>query len=329
MRIKIPFVNKPYLLLITNLFCNFKCSYCIQTKSSLDVRYNAKKINVPAVLEFLKHNRIDHSVKLMGGESTIHPDFEQLMDGLLGLYRKVTITTNLNGLWYKKFDITLSKIQTWGRRIKWNTTFHPDFMEADLYIERIRAFRDANINVSQVATTDTPNIDPKILEKLNEADIGWKLQTFTGRNPEGQLLPRTWSDINTDYPQLYNPAKYIENYDEYINNCEDANLGGQDFRDEWVNCKTSRFLIGPDNNVYPCHRHLYVQDERYVCGSIHDVKMKNFKRPWHKFSSQWVLPCSTKCNPCDFKSVIIESTGRPNLIKGDTQPITFKSAVEK
>lgn len=228
------------------------------------MRLNPKIIDVEAVLQFLEHNRIDHSVKLMGGEATLHPDFEHLMDGLLRLYRKITITSNLHGLWFKDFDKTLTKMKSWGHKVKWNTTFHPDFMDVDMYVARIRALKAANINLSQVATTDTPDLDPGIIESLHSADIGWRLQTFTGRNKNGELLPKTWDDVNRKYPQLYDPSKYINNYDEYVSGCEDANLGGKDYRQGWVECSTSRFLIGPDNNIYPCHRHLYVQDENYV-----------------------------------------------------------------
>ncbi|MCB0413103.1 MAG: radical SAM protein [Bdellovibrionales bacterium] len=300
-------LGRPYLLIITNLFCNHKCSYCIQQKSSLDVRMNGKKIDVPAVLKFLEQNRINpRSVKVMGGESTLHPQFEELMDGLLRLYKKIVLTTNINGKWYRDFDTALEKMKRWGTRIQWNSTFHPEWMEADLYIERIRKMREAGLKLSQVATTDTPDLTPEIAEKMNNANIGWKLQTFTGRNAEGRLLPQTWEDVNTKYPQLYDPAKYIDNYQFYTEECEDANYSENLFRPGWISCTTDKFLIGPDNNVYPCHRHLYVEDKKYIAGNIYDVNMEKFKYKWNNIWGNWTLPCNTKCNPCDFGSVKIK-----------------------
>lgn len=298
-----------YLLIITNLYCNHQCSYCIQTKSSLDVRKNPNQIDVGAVLTFLKSNRIAHSVKVMGGEATLHPRFEELMEGFLRLYRKIVITTDLNGKWFRNFDKALKKINVWGKRVQWNTTYHPSWMEADVYIERIRALRSDGINLCQVASTDTNELTEETSEKLHKANIGWSLQTYTGRDVKGRLLPQTWDDINSNYPQLYDPSKYIDNYDEYIQECEDANYVGTSYREELVICDTSRFLIGPDNNVYPCHRHLYAGDKNYVCGSIYDTEMKNFRFKWHRFTKKWVLPCDRKCNPCDFKSVKIKKTG--------------------
>lgn len=44
-------------MIATNLYCNYACYYCIQQKSSLDVRKNSKKINVDSVLKFLRRNR--------------------------------------------------------------------------------------------------------------------------------------------------------------------------------------------------------------------------------------------------------------------------------
>lgn len=304
--------SRAYLLIVTNLFCNHKCSYCIQQKSSLDVRLNPNKVDVPQLLKFLERNRIDRSVKLMGGEATLHPDFEMLMDGLTKLYSKVVITTNVNGKWYRDFDRALTRMKSWGSTVLWNTTFHPAFMEADLYIERIRKMKEVGLAVDQVATTDTPDLTDAIAQKLSQSGIGWRLQTFTGRSKDGRLLPQTWADVNTKYPQLYDPAKYIDHYEEYTRECEDADYTESIYRPEWVNCITAKFLIGPDNKVYPCHRHLYVADEDYVCGSIYDVEMKSFKYQWNTLRSRWSLPCHTKCNPCDFGSVKVTSLRKPN-----------------
>ncbi len=303
--------GKPYLLIITNLFCNHRCTYCIQQKSSLDVRLKSDMVDVDALLKFLEKNRIDRSVKLMGGESTLHPDFEKLMDGLLKLYKKVVITSNVNGKWYRDFDQALAKIVKWGSDVQWNTTYHPAWMDADLYIERIRKMQAAGVNLDQIATTDTPDLNPEIAEKLFNAGINWRLQTFTGRNPEGRLVPQTWADVNTKYPQLYDPSKYIDEYAHYQEECEDANQSSNFMRKEWVSCTSNKFLIGPDNNIYPCHRHLYVADSKYICGSIHDVEMAKFKFKWNSMWGNWTIPCNTKCNPCDFGAVKIKPMGKP------------------
>ncbi|MCZ6729888.1 MAG: radical SAM protein [SAR324 cluster bacterium] len=300
-----------YLLVVSNLFCNHKCTYCIQQESSLDVRMNPDKVDVDILLKFLGRNRIAHSVKLMGGESTMHPDFEKMMDGLLEIYPKVVLTTNLNGKWYRKFPETLEKMKRWKRKVKWNTTFHPAWMEADVYIERVRTMKEAGLWLDQVAATDTPQLTPEIADKLHNADIGWKLQIFTGRNEAGELMPRTWDDVRTQYPLLYYPSKYIDHYEDYQQECEDANYSDSMYRAEWVSCTTSYFLIGPDNLIYPCHRHLYAQDRRYASGSLEDVEMSNFKFKWSKLFGRWTMPCDTKCNPCDFRSVKLKPMGKP------------------
>ena len=311
--------RRAYLLIITNLYCNHRCSYCIQQESSLDVRLNPKRIDVPAVLAFLRKNRVDDAAKVMGGEATLHPDFELLMDGLVALMRKVVLTTNVNGKWYEDFDGALEKMKAWGRTITWNTTYHPAWMDVDLYIERVRAMQAAGVKMMQITATDTPELSDEQCKKLASADIGWTLQPFTGRAADGRLLPETWDDVRAGYPLLYHPSRYIENHPEYERECEDANQEADFERKEWVDCTTSRFLIGPDNLVYPCHRHLYAEDPRYACGSIHDVEMKDFRHKWDRLRARWVLPCDTKCNPCDFKVVHVRPTGRAVRGKAEIQ----------
>ena len=301
--------KKPYLMVLTNLYCNHQCSYCIQQESSLDVRKNGNRINVPQVLEFLEHNRIDRSVKVLGGEATLHPDFEPLIDGLSRLYRRVVLTTNLNGRWYEDYDKALATMKRWDS-VRFNTTYHPAWMDVEVYIERVRAMLAAGLDVDQVAAPDTPELTDEEATKLNEAGIGWSIQTFTGRAPDGRLLPQTWGDIRREYPQLWDASKYIEHYDEYAAECEDANFTAGFERETWVDCTTSRFLIGPDNKVYPCHRHLYVADPQYAIGAIDDVEMKDFRYKWNDFRGRWTLPCHTKCNPCDFRTVKIRETNR-------------------
>ncbi|GMT42422.1 MAG: hypothetical protein IEMM0002_0833 [bacterium] len=294
---------KPYLLIVTNLYCNYGCNYCIQQKSSLDVRKNPKKIDVDAVLKFLKRNRIHRRVSVMGGEATLHPDFERLIDGLERLYRKIVITTNLNGKWYEEFYKTLEKMKKWGRKIQWNTTYHPAWMDTDAYIERIRAIREAGLWVKQIASPDSKDLTEEIAVKLHNAGIGWKVQILTGRNENGKMAPENWDDVNSRYKLEFDPTKYIKHYDEYANECEDAGFGGNHLRDKPVKCATSRFLIGPDNMVYPCHSHLYMENPDYTCGSIHDVEMKNFRFKWSRLFKRWIVRCKTKCNPCDFRVV--------------------------
>jgi len=296
---------KPYLLIVTNLYCNHKCLYCIQQKSSLDIRANSKKINVDAVLKFLKRNRIAGSASVLGGEATLHPDFDRLIEGLLFLYRKVIITTNLNGKWFENFPETLRKMKNWGRGIKWNTTYHPAWMEPDVYIKRIREMRNAGIKVDQVATPDTDELSPEVAEKLSMANIGWKLQPFTGKDGKGVMRPRTWDDINRLYQLAFDPEKYITHYDEYSKECEDAGYEGNNKRNVAVECISRRFLIGPDNMVYPCHRHLYRADQNYACGLIEDEGMKNFRFKWSRIFKRWKIKCDAKCNPCDFREVEI------------------------
>ncbi len=78
-----------------------------------------------------------------------------------------------------------------------------------------------------------------------------------------------------------------------------------------MTCITDKFLIGPDNMIYPCHRHLYAGDRRYTCGSQEDIAMRAFKFEGDRIRRRWMLPCNTKGNPCDFGSAKIKPMGKP------------------
>jgi len=69
----------------------------------------------------------------------------------------------------------------------------------------------------------------------------------------------------------------------------DSIKGKQDTK---VSCKTSELIIGPEGNIYKCHRDLYLNED--PIGSIFD---NNFK-----ISSDY-RDCNNygECNPCDVK----------------------------
>ncbi len=98
-------------LLITKT-CNRSCPYCFaQTEVTLDSTHSAGNISFDAFkqyLSFLKNNSIN-SLKLLGGEPTMHPYFIELID--LGLKNEFTVTVFSNGIWKNQHRLKLRDAQ--------------------------------------------------------------------------------------------------------------------------------------------------------------------------------------------------------------------------
>ena len=90
---------------------------------------------------------------------------------------------------------------------------HPEWMDVDLYIEPVRAMQTAGYKMNQVTATDTPELSDDVADKLNSAEIGWKLQMFVGRDGQGELQPRSPDEIRQGYPLLNNPRNYTDHYE--------------------------------------------------------------------------------------------------------------------
>lgn len=69
--------------LLINNYCNFKCSYCFaQETMHSDTAKNITMENFEIFLNWLKKNNM-REVRLIGGEPTLNPDLEKLLDKII------------------------------------------------------------------------------------------------------------------------------------------------------------------------------------------------------------------------------------------------------
>lgn len=101
-------------LLITKS-CNRSCPYCFAQKEvELDSKQSSGNITLPVFqeyLDFLKNNSIGF-LKLLGGEPTMHPQFEELVN--MGLEQRFKVTVFTNGIWGERIRSFFSTEETQG-----------------------------------------------------------------------------------------------------------------------------------------------------------------------------------------------------------------------
>ena len=84
--------------LLINNYCNLKCSYCFaQEEMHSKEAMNITMENFCKYLDFLKKSNITE-VRLIGGEPTLHPELEKLIDKVIeyNCFTDITIFTNLS-----------------------------------------------------------------------------------------------------------------------------------------------------------------------------------------------------------------------------------------
>ena len=83
--------------LLINNYCNLKCSYCFaQEEMHSKEAMNITMENFCKYLDFLKKNNDKH-VRLIGGEPTLHPNLEGLLNKVIeyDYFDDILIFTNL------------------------------------------------------------------------------------------------------------------------------------------------------------------------------------------------------------------------------------------
>jgi MoaA/NifB/PqqE/SkfB family radical SAM enzyme len=262
-----------YLAYFLEFLCNFRCNYCIQGKIE---RNEYDRIDVGLVADYLRSRARpkERFLAIIGGEVTINPHFKFLIESLCNDFY-ITVTTNLGSRLYYKFDEFLEWAGTY--KIRWNTSYHPGFMDVDLYIKRVKAMKKAGLEVGQVTSVKGPQLPMEDRRRLESADIDFEYQTFFGLDDKtGELLPKSCEHPDFDYERYRKMCCR-----QYRKTCT---------------CKTStrnghaRHLIAPDGKIYNCHHLLYAQ--KHPLGHISDGWPANLLEP---------IRCKEYgyCNACD------------------------------
>ncbi len=83
-------------LMLTN-WCNYKCPYCFG-KDMMHPKLpalNMQEDTFEGIIQWLNKDRQDNVIHLMGGEPTLHPHFEKIVQRLMEEEFKITVFSNL------------------------------------------------------------------------------------------------------------------------------------------------------------------------------------------------------------------------------------------
>ena len=158
-------------------WCNYKCSYCsvgsyITNDFSDTTRINN---NFKLILARLQTVQEPFDICLTGGEPTLHPNFFDVLDGMLELKQlnRVWLFTNLS----RSLDF-LKRINKYLPKIQLYASWHPEFSKDD-FIEKASNL-DCHVHVS---ISDDKTYWPKtldVIDQLKENNVTFRINVLQG-----------------------------------------------------------------------------------------------------------------------------------------------------
>lgn len=237
--IKIPDSYK-YIAFFLTMRCNLSCSFCL---NAFDENFSRRKfLEELTGEEWVKVlNRIESGpevpITFSGGEPGIHKDFIYIINNLKKDLN-IDILTNLS--WGKILDRFIEEVDS--NRLKRNSpypsirvSYHPEQMDIHELIKDVKKMQDAGFSIGIWAVLYPSN---EQLSAINRAqficrDVGidFRVKEYTG---------------------IYKGEMYGD-YSKYPGATEQKSQ-------KKVLCKISELIIGPNGNVYRCHRNLYAKE---------------------------------------------------------------------
>lgn len=262
-----------YITAFLSMRCNLECSFCLNL---LNGGFSREKFNeIPGEEWVTALNRIKPRkglpVTLSGGEPKMHKDFIYIINNL-NPELEIDVLTNL--CWGKKgIDEFISKVNP--NRLKRDSpyasirvSYHPEQMgDGSIIVENSKRLQDAGFSIGIWAVMYPSSQQLSSINQMQfrckENNLEFRLKEFTGKY-KGELYG---------------------DYSKYNNSI---------LQDETKHClcKIKELLIGPNGDVYKCHRDLY--KEEFPIGNITlpEFQIESKFRPCDKYG---------QCHPCDVK----------------------------
>lgn len=251
-----------YIGVFLTFGCNYRCSYCINYFNGL--KGEKKHLTGKEWVKGLNRIQGNVPITLQGGEPSLHRDFISIINNLRQDLN-IDILTNLS------FDIEKFTKEVDPDRVKRDApyanirvSYHSEVMDLEETIRRSLRMMKAGfyIGLFGVRHPTQEEIILSVQERCRSSGINFRTKPFLG---------------------FYNGILYGEY--KYDGACE------MKYKRR-VECKTTELLVGPDGNIYRCHRDLY-EGENSI-GNIlgPDFQIEDRFRVCNEFGF---------CNPCDLK----------------------------
>lgn len=264
-----------YISFFLTMRCNLNCSFCLNAldKSKEFNRFKFKEISGEQWVQAI--NRLESQqqipVTLSGGEPFLHKDFIYIINNIKPEL-KINILTNLQwgdeGINRFIREVNPEKINRDAPYPSIRVSYHPEQMkDPDKLVANAKKLQDAGFSIG-IYSVLFPS--PEQLQAITqmqfmcaEKGILFRVKDFTGE---------------------YNGQLYGD-YSKYLGATNSRELKS-------CHCRTSELLIGPNGDVYRCHRDVFAEEN--VIGNITNpnFQIEDKFRPCDKYG---------QCHPCDVK----------------------------
>ena len=173
-------------LMLTN-WCNYKCSYCfgMDYMAPTVAKQNMSQATFTGIIEWLSKTQNMKSIHLMGGEPTLHPDFEWFVEYLLARDFKITIFSNLATNQTLQYSQKLADLP-----VTWVVNINPPDTWNENRKQRITAAlktlsKKATITFNVMPDDDNSSWAIDLIKEYNLnrcIKVGFVLPTLTGSN---------------------------------------------------------------------------------------------------------------------------------------------------
>ncbi len=272
-----------YIAAFLTMRCNLNCSFCLNNlKNSENFnRTKFKELTGKQWVEALNRikSRDDVPITLSGGEPFLHPDFIYIINNLKPEL-KIDILTNLSfkpGIKRLLDEVNPERIKRNAPYPSIRVSYHPEQMgDGEEILESVKELQEVGFSIG-IESVMYPN--PTIIEAIEQMAIQCRNNKITFRPKSFTGMFKGIDDKGNSFSILHG------NYSKYPNSVLQDEL-------KKCLCKISELILGPDTNVYRCHRDLFAEENSI--GNFLDEKFQIEDK---------FLPCNNygQCHPCDVK----------------------------
>jgi len=246
-----------YILLTNN--CNLSCSHCIRTDKS-NTTLSKQELNIL----FKNVNFSNNQIILTGGEPSLHPDFNYVLEKVSKQAKKMTICTNgINNYYFEKIKNLNIHLQF---SIDGNREYHNKIRglnSFDKIIENIQLAQKYNISHSISTVVNKLNINSinEMLDDLRKivksGYVRFNTQMNFGNSSEEDILNiEEWNSFidkvkNIEFPIPIRADKLFDFDTVEKLSCDELSNLSKNAVKNCGNC-THKVYIYPDLNVYSC-----------------------------------------------------------------------------
>jgi len=173
-------------LMLTN-YCNYKCSYCfgMDFMSPKVPKLDMSKETFSGIISWIQKTPEHNEIHLMGGEPTLNPEFEWMIEHLLARDFKITIFSNLATKQALEYADKLNILP-----ITWVVNINPPETWNEVQKERITKALQllgprANITFNVMPNAENNDWAINLIKEYNlnrGIKVGFVLPTLTGAN---------------------------------------------------------------------------------------------------------------------------------------------------